>query len=267
MPRAVFYAPHPDDETLSAGLALLTFVASGYDVHLVSMTRGENGGPLGSFNGTNACNWADHPYTHSPDREGYTSLTPTSLGAARLIEARNALGAMSTVPPSAGVTLGNVYHHEGGLPDGFGTTSPTAVADAQAVISSMVSAVPNAFHYTMSETDDHPDHAACGAALRNLKNSDPNLANARFFVSRLYWATSQPNGQYPADVAAQPDLAWFSAGTRKSEFDGLLRNRVIKAFSAWAPAAGSLAIGYHQVAGQFASNFGSGVSIANLWHA
>jgi LmbE family N-acetylglucosaminyl deacetylase len=267
VPRAVFYAPHPDDETLSMGLAMVTLIALGYDVHLVSMTRGGGGGPLGSFNGNNPCNWTDHPYTHNPSREGYAALDPTSLGAARLLEARNALGAMATVTPSAGVTLGNVYHHEGGLPDGFGTTSATAVADAQAVIAEWVTDVPNAFHYTMSPTDDHPDHAACGQALRNLKGSDPSLANARFFVSRLYWAASQPNGQYPADVAAQPDLAWFSAGARKSEFDAILRNRVVKAFSAWAPAAGSFAIGYHQVAGQFASNFGSGVSIGNLWHA
>lgn len=267
MPRVVLYSPHPDDETLSMGLAMVTFVASGYDVHLVSMTRGGSGGPLGSFNGSNPCNWADHPYTHNPDREGYTALDNTSLAAARLLEARNALGAMSTVTPSTGVTLGTVTHHEGGLPDGFGTTSPTAVADAQAVIAGFVTEFPNTFHYSMSPTDDHPDHAACGQALRNLKASDSSLANARFFVSRLYWATSQPNGQYPADVAAQPDLAWFNAGTRKSEFDAVLRNRVVKVFSAWAPASGSYAIGYHQVAGQFASNFGSGVTIGNLWHA
>lgn len=265
--RAIFYAPHPDDETLSMGLAMVAYMASGFDVHLVSMTRGGSGGPLGSFNGDNPCNWADHPYTHNPDREGYSAVTSTTLGASRLLEARAALGAMATVTPSAGSSLGGVFHHEGGLPDGFGTTSPTAVADAQAVIADYVAEYPNSFHYTMSETDDHPDHAACGAALRNLKNVDTSLANARFFVSRLYWASSQPNGQYPADVAAMPNLAWYSAGTRKSEFDSILRNRVQKAFSAWAPAAGAYAIGFHQVAGQFASNFGPSVSIGNLWHA
>lgn len=261
MSRVIFYSPHPDDETLSMGLAMVHYMASGFDVHLVSMTRGGNGGPLGSFNGTNACNWADHPYTHNPSREGYTTLDAAALGAARLLEARNALGAMSTVTPSAGVTLGNVFHHEGGLPDAFGSSS-SGVADAQAVIADFVATYTNTFHFTMSPTDDHPDHAACGQALRNLKDVDPNLANARFFVSRLYW-----NYANNPDVAAQPDLQWFNAGARKSEYDAILRNRVQKAFSQWAPAAGSFAIGYHQVAGQFASNFGSSVSIGNLWHA
>ena len=265
--RAVFYAPHPDDETLSMGLAMITFIAVGYDVHLVSMNKGGNGGPLGSFNGDNACNWSgEHPYTHNPSREGYTAHTATSLATARFLEARAALGAMATVTPSPGITLGNIYHHDGGLPDAFGNT-PTAVADAQAVIASYVQDLPNSFHYTMSPTDDHPDHAACGQALRNLKTVDPSLANARFFVSRLYWATSQPNGQYPADVAAQPDLAWFNAGTRKAEFDAILRGRVVKAFNSWNPACGSYAIGYHQVVNQFLNNFGATVSIGNLWHA
>jgi len=264
MPRAIFYSPHPDDETLSMGLAMVTYIASGYDVHLVSMNRGGNGGPLGSFNGTSPCVW--HGYTHNPGREGYPLQDTDSLGLSRLEEARAALGAMATVPPSSGVTLGNVYHHDANLPNAFGST-PTGVADAQAVIADFISNYPNSFHYTMSPTDDHPDHAACGTALRNLKTGNAALANARFFVSRLYWAISQPDGQYPPDVWAQPDLSWFPINSRKSEFDGILRNRVVKPFAAWNPVAGSYAIGYHQVVSQFNNNFGPSASIANLWHA
>lgn len=266
MPRVIFYSPHADDETLSAGLALVYYMANGYEVHVVNMNRGGNGGPLNSFNGVNACNWSVHPYTHDPDREGYPVQDADTLGLARLAESRSAVGAMSTVTPSAGHTQAGVFHHDANLPNSFGS-SPTGVADAQAVIASYVAQYPNTFHYTMSETDDHPDHAACGQALRNLKNSDPNLVNARFFVSRLYWAISQPNGQYPADVAAQPGLSWFNAGSRKSEYDAILRDRVVKAYAAWQPAAGSYAVGYHQVSGQFNNNFGPSASIANLWHA
>jgi LmbE family N-acetylglucosaminyl deacetylase len=262
----VIYAPHPDDETLSMGLAIVHYLAAGWDVHLVSMTRGEAGGPLGSYNGTNACNWANHPYTHDPIQEGYATngpLTNTDLGAARLLEARSALGAMATVTPNSGVAAtGRVYHHEGGLADGFGTNSPTAVADAQAVISNFVTTFPNAYHRTMSPTDNHPDHAACGQALRNLKNVNPDLAGAMFFVSRLYWDYAQN-----PDVAAQPGLAWFPTTSRKSTFDSVLRTRVVPCFSQWSPAAGSYAIGYHQVAQQFANNYASNVTIACLWHA
>src|SRR5690242_12985959 len=139
MGTVVIFSPHPDDETLSMGLAMVHYLAAGWDVHLVSMTRGEAGGPIGSFNGNNACNWVNHPWTHNPAQEGYAPITPTTLGAARLLEARSALGAAATVTPNSGVAAtGTVYHHEGNLPDGFGTTSPTAVVDAQAIIHQMV---------------------------------------------------------------------------------------------------------------------------------
>lgn len=264
MTAVVLYAPHPDDETLSMGLAMVHYLAAGWDVHLVSMTRGEAGGPIGSFNGNNACNWSNHPWTHNPSQEGYAPITSDSLGAARLLEARSALGAAATVTPNSGVTAtGTVYHHEGGLPDGFGTTSPTAVADAQAVIHNFVAQFPGAHHRTMSPTDDHPDHAACGQALRNEQAVNSNVGDAMFFVSRLYWGN--PIGNYPADVAAE-NPGWFPTTSRYSEFCAILRNRVAPVFSQWNPAGGSFAIGYHQVAQQFLNNFGPNASIANLWH-
>jgi LmbE family N-acetylglucosaminyl deacetylase len=277
MTHIVFFAPHPDDETLSAGLALTWYLSQGATVDVVAMTRGEAGGPLGSFNGNNVCNWAPHSYTHNPTAEGYTALTSTDLGAARVHEGRSAVGAMAMIAPSSGVSAGTIAYHEGGstgvLPDGFGTQSdgvgkdsPTAVALAKAIISEYVNMYSNTFFYTMSPTDDHPDHAACGQALRDLKNTNPLLSGVRFFVSKRYWAVNN-GGSYPADVAAQPDLQWFNAGTRKSDIDAHLRGKVINCFQAWNPAEGSYAIGYHQVAGQFADCFGPSVSVANLWHA
>lgn len=280
MPRAFFYSPHPDDETLSMGLAMVHFIASGYDVHLVSMNSGGALGVANTLNGTAACTLpADHPYTHNPAREGYASLTVADIAAARVKEARSALGAMSMIPPTG--TLGTVTHHIADLPDGFGagTTSsstapvtPEGIAAAKSVIQSYVEGYPNSFHYTMSESDDHPDHAACGYALRELKNDPiigPSLVNAKFFVSRLYWAISN-GGTYPADVLAAADgtLAWFNySGSRKAEFDAWLRTKVVVPYKAWSPAAGTYGLGYHQVAGQFNNNFGPSASIANLWHA
>lgn len=275
MGTVFLYVPHPDDETLSMGLAIVHYLAAGYDVHLVSMTRGEAGGPMGSFNGNNHCNWANHPWTHDPANEGYEPLTPETLGEARLLETRSALGAMATVAPNPGVAAtGNVFHHEGGLPDGFGTTSSTPVADAQAVIQSYTDVYPGAFHRTMSPADHHPDHAACGQALRNLEQANPMLGGAMFFISRLYWTVT--DGLYAADLRAaaggstnKPNgsIQWFPTTARKAEFDAVLRDRVVPVFAAWSPAAGSYAIGYHQVAQQFLNNFGPTVSIGNLWHA
>jgi LmbE family N-acetylglucosaminyl deacetylase len=265
MPRVFFYSPHPDDETLSAGLALTRWLAAGFDVHLVSMNRGGVAPASIKLDGSGVCGYDG--YVHDPAREGYTVPTNIDIAAARLAETRSALGAMATIPVDAGVPAGGVFHHEGGLPDGFGGTygqPPTqaGIDAAKTVIAQFVADYPNSFHYTMSETDNHPDHAACGLALRQLKNVDPTLVNARFFVSKLYWDyTANP------DVAAQPGLAWFSAGPRKAEYDALLRGRVISCFKAWNPAAGSFGIGYHQVVNQFNNCFSTSVNISNLWHS
>lgn len=295
MTRVFFYSPHPDDEVLSMGLAMLHYIANGCDVHLVSMTNGDAIGIAntlnGSANGTPivCTNATDHPYIHNPAREGYPPFTQEMVGQARALEARSAFGAMAMVPLVAGATAGTVTHHVEALHDGFGapgaasSTAPVTTDGINAaydVIKRYVDNYPNSFHFTMSQTDDHHDHAACGFALRELMDDTTNkvpwgdityhdaLINARFFVSRLYWAISQPDGKYPADVASMPGLAWFNYyGSNYSRYCDWMRNQVIKTYRAWDPAAGAYAVGYHSVISQFNNNFGSGVSVANLWHA
>lgn len=276
-PRLFFYAPHPDDETLSMGLAMVYYLASGCDVHLVSMNNGGALGVANTLNGLSACSTpSDHPYTHSPEREGYPPLTVASVAAARILEARAAFGAMAMIPPTTPGVLGSVTHHIADLPDMYGCgcssstgpVTPEGIAAAKAAILPFVTDYPNSFHYTMSESDHHPDHAACGHALREIKAENPTLLGSpRFFVSRLYWAV---NNVYPPEVlaAANGTLAWFAySGTRKAEYDAWLRTQVIKPYRAWNPAGGAYGLGYHQVASQFEKNFAPGVSIGNLWHA
>lgn len=272
MTRVFFFEPHPDDATLSAGLALTSYLAGGCDVHVVGMSRGAVTPSSVKLDGSGICGYDG--YTHNAAREGYAVPTADEIGTARVREARSALGAMATVSPSPGAPQGTVTYHEGGpdgfLPDGFGGTygqPPTAdgIAAAKSVIQWYVENYTNTFFFTMSPTDNHPDHAACGQALRDLKNDEthgPALVNARFFVSKLYW-----DYDLNPDVAAQPGLAWVNAGPRKADCDAVLRNRVIRCFSAWNPAEGSFGIGYHQVVNQFANCFGTSVNIANLWHA
>jgi len=297
MSRVFLYAPHPDDETLSMGLAMVYYLANGVDVHLVSMNSGAALGVANTLNGVTGCSVpADHPYTHSPAREGYEPLDVADTASARVLEARGALGAAAMIPPT-GSTRGAVFHHIADLPEGFGGAAhgpPTAagIAAAKTVIQGFVDSYPNSFHYTMTDAEaltgmaadggtGHPDHAACGVALRQLKKSTaiaPNsggltyaqaLTGARFFVSRLYWASSRPDQKYPAPLltVASGSLAWFNSGSRYSEYAAWLRSQVIRPYKAWNPATGTYGLGWHQVPSQFNANFGSAVSIANLWHA
>lgn len=293
MAHYMFFEPHPDDATLSMGLAITTFTAGGGDTHVVGMSKGAVTPASIKLDGGAVCGYDG--YTHNPTQEFYTVPTQDQIGDLRVSEGKSAAGAMAMIAPSPGVSpAGTVTYHEGidgtgYLADLYGSQGTTTIPGlactqegvdaAQAVIKWYVDNYSNTYFYAMSPTDDHPDHAACGQALRNLKNDTVNicpssgltyaatLANARFFVSKLYWAGPGGSPPYPTDVAAQPDLQWFSAGSRKADYDAHLRNHVIRCFSAWDPNGGSFAIGYHQVVNQFLTCFGPTVTIANLWHA
>jgi LmbE family N-acetylglucosaminyl deacetylase len=297
MGRVFIYEPHPDDLVLSKGLAGLHYIANGFETNVVSMTSGDAVGSTYFLNGQTptgtpvACPTpADHPWIHDPEREGYAPVTVDDIGAARLREARAALGVMAMVPPiddkfGNTITPGPVVHHLGGLHDGFGdpgsgsSTSPVTregIDAAKAVIFPFVRDYPNSFHITMSPADHHHDHAACGIALREIKQENPTmLGTPMFFISRLYWTVT--DGLYAADLreaaGGTPDrpngsIAWFAPFSNAvyTGYVNHLRNRVIKAYRAWNPAAGAYGIGYHQVRSQFEANFAAGVSVANLFH-
>lgn len=287
--QRVVISPHIDDETLTMALPLTDWVGRGDNVHVAFMNRGGTASVRPSINGVSGCNC--HAWRHNPDREGYEPLLTTEdVGAARLLEAKSAMSALGTVP-TVGVPQGSLTWSEGGLSDNFGgaTLPPleSGIDAAEQAIRLLVQRFPNAFFYTMSEGDASPDHRSCGIALRRLMNSDdvvPGrtstyrqlLVNARFFVSRLYWAASN-GGSYPQAVldAAGVDengasrLKWYNAttvGSRYDEYCGYIRTRLITPYTSWLPAQGVFGVGRHSVHAQFTSNFGTGVSIATVWH-
>lgn len=229
MKRVILLDPHPDDETLTMW-PLMHYLASGYEVHVVHLTRGEvtpaslrlDPDPSHySPPGQPACQWADHAYQHDPARESFTLPTTDEIGMMRLHEGISAVGAMAAVPPVAGQVPGVAIWHDENLGTNYGcdhcgsSTAPvteTAIAAVDAIIRRYMVEYPNSLFWSMSPTDAHPDHAAAGIALRRLKGDpvyhadtktftftggDPELAplltNASFWVSKLYWST--PAGQ------------------------------------------------------------------------
>lgn len=261
--------PHADDFLISMGQATAHYYGGNYNVHLLTMTRGGSGGVLDDLAGDVVC--SSHGYRHNPAKEGYTAPAEADFGDLRLAESRAALGAIA----GAVTGTGTVDHACGNLSDGFGGPAggpPTAagIAAAQAVIKQYVDTYANGttFFHTMSPTDNHPDHAACGQALRNLKN-DPAysaiVSGSRFFVSRLYWAD--------ADVIAEGTTTFPATASRKAEYDKACRVAA-KAYAAWQPPK-TLAVGYHQVINQMYTNGldtqgnwtpSNSVVIENRWH-
>ena len=280
MAKVFLYIPHPDDETLSMGLAATFYLSLGWEVHFVFMSPGGN--TSARWKVADGYNCAEHGYVHHPVQEGYPAdLTMDDIGEIRLNEGRSAVGAMGTVTGAGQV----VVHQETGLPStadtGYGGNDylhPTNVDVAQEIMAGYVNANDSStWHHTMSDLDRHPDHACLGHALRNLKNDSgysAKLPGAHFFVSRLYWSTTN----YP-DIAAKPGYSWVSSmiksnnstlyPTRMTQYANVLRNRVAPMYYAWNPAAMSLAIGRHSVNGQFRDNGllpGSTTAIDNKWH-
>jgi LmbE family N-acetylglucosaminyl deacetylase len=256
--------PHADDFMISMCVAAAHYAGNAIKVNVVTMTSGGSGGVLDDLDGSAVCGW--HGYHHNPAVEGYTAPAEADFANLRLAESHAALGSL------VGYVASNVgcEHLHGGLTDGFGSL-PDGVSQAQAVIKQLVDTYANGttFFHTMSPTaDDHPDHRACGQALRNLKN-DPAyssiVSGSRFFTTRLKWGS--------AEATAEGLSTFPFAASRKAEFDRAIRIGA-KAYAAWQPPQ-ALGVGYHQVINQFYQNGldsqGNGtatnsVVIENKWH-
>lgn len=275
--NVAFISPHADDETLSMGYAATYYLRAGFDAHFLLGSRGPVTAESLRLDGALPCRWSEHPYSHSPEVEGYTLPTLDDIGLARWNEFKAATFAMSTIAPAtSGVPSGRSWYYEGGLETNFGcdgcgsSTAPVtenAIARARAVLEPFVDAMPPNTHFrTMSPTDDHPDHAAWGIALHRMKLDPvwgPKVGDAMFFVSRLYWGPPRP-----ADVLAEA-CSWFPADTGSVGYAPIvdhLRNKVVKCYKQWVPGSAWAVGAGHSVPSQFDANFGPLASVSNLWH-
>lgn len=285
--RLIVLPAHPDDAELTMW-PYMHYVASGYEVHIVQVTRGEVTAASLRLDGSQPCTF--HGYTHDPAREGYAVPTVAEIGLARLAEGRSAAGAMAMIAPTNPADPGTIFHHDENLGTAYGcggcssSTGPVVASGidaAEALIRRYIADYPGSLFWTHSPTDAHPDHAALGIALRNLKADPvygPALANSRSWVSKLYWNT--PAGQQGSRLGEQcgwwpnvyPNNLSDSANnfTRRAEYTAWIKARVIPCYSAWNPAGGSFAVAAeHSTPGQVNSCFGPPppYTASALWHA
>lgn len=225
---ALFVAAHPDDETLAMSTAIAEHVAADQEVHCLLLTDGEGSGALATLNGSSTSSWWGVP--HVPAAEGYSPLTPATLAAARIAEARAALACLSAGLP------GSLTLHQAGLPDG-GVSSAAAQAAILAVADTIAPAGPVRLKGHSPTVDNHGDHVAAGQALKALKLDDPvRFGDVRHYILPTYWGDSRLS--LVTESWDAPTDAGISARVRNA----------IRSYGAWAPQAGSYAIGYHSVA-------------------
>ena len=163
---AVYLVPHQDDETLVMGASILQHVEAGRQVWIFLATDGS---------ATQACKTL--------------GLSPAACTAERDREFRAA--ARSLGVPDSHVRIAT-------RPDGSRYRDGSLTySDARAILSWAVNTVrranagsPRMSVKAPSWTDDHPDHAALGAALR-----DASVSDARFFLKDFSPARPQaPKG-------------------------------------------------------------------------
>lgn len=237
MSSALFIAAHPDDETLAMGVAIVEHVAAGQDVHLLWLTRGTASSVLAELNGTSTNPDPWWGLEHVPADEGYTPLTAEQLGQARIAEATTAARCLASGLP------GTLALHEAGLVDGSVTQ-----ADAyDAILAVCDTIAPGAqvrlkAHTWVPQLDNHKDHIAAGAAVKQLGDEQPNrFADRRYYLLPAYW--TDPDLSLVTEVWDLPSDAGIAARAVNA----------CRAYGAWAPEVGRFAVGHHSTFGYFST--------------
>jgi len=152
--RVVVVAPHPDDESLGAGGVVASWSAAGVEVTVVSCSDGDAAGDPGD------------------------PAARRELGRTRAGELDEALHALSSGTPVRSVRLG--------LPDGALADRAGELRDRLRELLADVDLVVAPW-----PGDGHPDHAAVGAAVREVAGTTPRL---EYPVWAWHWGA-------PADLA------------------------------------------------------------------
>ena len=184
-PTVIFYTPHPDDETLSAGVLLAQDAARGARVIIVALTEGADTRAIGPVNRRLR---AAFKATNASANTAFAPLTPSDIGAARIRELRAAAAAL-------GVSAQDVYtaHLDAPTSDCGDVVS---VHEADQVIRAFAARYPLATHVTMSyDAERQQDHLAAGVALRTLTSAG-TVKRAEFVVSRLWWTLPSPSWKW-----------------------------------------------------------------------
>lgn len=237
MSPVLFVSAHPDDETLAMGVAIAEHLAAGQDVHVLWITRGQASAVLGKLNATSPTPNSWWGVMHSPEAEGYSTLTPDEFGQARLYEGVTATACLASGYP------GTLVLHESDLDDGA-----VSAADAYDAILGVCSLIDPAGsirlkgHTWVNRLDAHPDHIAVGTAIKQLGVDDPDrFSDHRYYILPHYW--NDPDLNLVDEVWDLPSNAGVAARAINA----------CRAYGAWAPVMGRYAIGHHSTFGMFAT--------------
>jgi LmbE family N-acetylglucosaminyl deacetylase len=215
---SIFYAPHADDEVLSLGPSILRQIDKGNEVAVVLLSHGE-------------ASQSFHTVNKNLEEQNLPSLTREEFGEARVKEFKTAVKRL-------GVKEENVFIYD--LPDG--DINKNMVGE---IIQEMNSKFPDARHHALSYNDPHSDHAASGAALKELLE-EKVIQSALFYLPVQEFENLDYDDHY--DVP----------GSLEKEY----RNS-LEAYNSWKPEKGFYSIGYTSVKSYFEQ---AGKYKESRWH-
>jgi hypothetical protein len=225
--RAMFCAPHADDEVLQMGVEILRHLTAGFYVTVVAGSRSSTTGAAKLFDGSRTVCGAHHlvhpHYLNSPDQ----------MSAVRIDEQRSAVE-----------QLGVHEYHPGEVDDNALTVE--VWRDILLSRESSLSALDGLFVPTPWETTSgkgNPNHGNAGVALRQLL-AEGHFAGVtcRYTVWSRYWS-----------------YAGCPTGIQRGPQNDSEKYRLLAAadcYRAYNPRAGSFAIGWtHSVPSDFNAQF------------
>jgi LmbE family N-acetylglucosaminyl deacetylase len=207
----IYYIPHPDDETLSMGVAIADSVYKGHEVHLILLSQGFDSEARGIINGKDFCKW--HKRYHYPKREGYNPLPYYKFGRLRRQEFMNASVDLGVVKKNIEIcNFQNGNFNE---------------SDMKNIVLKYEEIYPYSYHNTTSIYDYNNTHKTTAKVLLELYRS-AKIKHVKFYIS--------------------PDKYRAVKGSvvSNSHINNLFR-KSISDYSTWNPTQSSYAIGYHSV--------------------
>jgi LmbE family N-acetylglucosaminyl deacetylase len=207
----IYYIPHPDDETLSMGVAIANSVYNGNEVHLILLSDGNDSKARATINRDLLCRL--HKKHLNSVKSGYATLSCEKFGKSRLKEFINA--SIDLGVKKKNINICNFPNEE------------FTGMDIANIILEYNKMYPGANHNTTSFYDDHKTHKKMGATLLRLYNNG-EISHVRLFISPNKWS------KVKGTVEKNPKI----------------NNRVIKSmqdYCIWNPQKSNYAIGYHSV--------------------
>jgi LmbE family N-acetylglucosaminyl deacetylase len=220
-----FLVPHPDDELLSMGSAIINHNFYGdNNVHLVLLTGGEQSNVFHIANGEKPC--PVHGYIHSPSNEGYAPFDRQKFKEGKFENFKH-------VAYMLGVKPQNVHIYDFG--DGDVTQE-----EVEGVIKDLSAKHPKNRWKSLSYHDNHPDHANSGKAL--LKLVDEGLVkDARFYAKK---------SMVESGLWSNTTTTTFKAERTNPDWEPYI-TAGIRAYSDWNPKKGYYHAGKASVSNSF----------------